>query len=57
VDYLHDIHDYARQHMKLASDRIKTWYEKLANYEDYHKGDRVWLYHPSFNLHGMAHTN
>jgi hypothetical protein len=31
VDHLHDIHDYARRHLKLASDRMKTRYDKLAN--------------------------
>jgi hypothetical protein len=24
VDHLHDIHNYSRQHLKLASDRMKT---------------------------------
>jgi hypothetical protein len=27
VDHLHDIHNYARQHLKLASDRMKTRYD------------------------------
>jgi hypothetical protein len=31
VDHLHDIHNYACQHLKLASDRMKTRYDKLAN--------------------------
>jgi transposase InsO family protein len=31
VAHLHDIHDYARQHLKMASDRMKTRYDKLAN--------------------------
>jgi hypothetical protein len=47
VDHLHDIHQYARQHLKLASKRIKTWYEKLANSTGYQKGNRVWLYRPT----------
>jgi hypothetical protein len=47
VDHLHDIHNYARQHLKLASDRMKTRYDKLANSAVYHKGDIVWLYRPT----------
>jgi hypothetical protein len=31
VDHLHDIHSYARQHQKLASDRMKTRYDRLTN--------------------------
>jgi hypothetical protein len=30
VDHLHDIHDYARRQLKLASVRMKTRYDKLA---------------------------
>jgi hypothetical protein len=31
VDWLHNIHNYARQHLKLASERMKTLYDKAAN--------------------------
>jgi hypothetical protein len=27
VDHLHDFHNYASQHLKLASDRMKTRYD------------------------------
>jgi hypothetical protein len=37
VDHLHDIHHYASQHLKLASDRMKTRYDKLANCAGYHE--------------------
>jgi hypothetical protein len=47
TDYATDTHNYARQHMKLASDRMKTRYDKLANFAGYHEGDRVWLYRPT----------
>jgi hypothetical protein len=47
VDHLHDINNFPRQHLKLASDRIKTHYDKLANGAGYHKDDRVWLYRPT----------
>jgi hypothetical protein len=47
VDHLHDTHDYARQHLKLASGRMKTRYDKLANSAGYHEGDGVWLYRPT----------
>jgi hypothetical protein len=46
VDHLHDIHQYARQNLKLASDRMKTRYDKLANSAGYEEGDMVWLYRP-----------
>jgi hypothetical protein len=35
VDHLHDIYNYARQHLKLSSDRIKTRYDKLVNSAGY----------------------
>jgi hypothetical protein len=47
VDYLRNIHNYARQHLRLASNRMKTRYDKLANCAGYQEGDRVWLYHPT----------
>jgi hypothetical protein len=48
MDHLHDIHNYARQHLKLASDRMKrTHYDRLANFAGYHEGDKVWLHRPT----------
>jgi hypothetical protein len=47
VDHLHDIHNYASQHLKLANDQMKIHYDKLANCAGYHEGNRVWLYHPT----------
>jgi hypothetical protein len=47
VHHLHDIHNYARQHLQLASNRMKTRYDKLANCAGYQEGDRVWLYRPT----------
>jgi transposase InsO family protein len=41
VDHLRDIHNYARQHLRLASNRMKTRYDKLANCVGYQEGDRV----------------
>jgi hypothetical protein len=46
VDHLHGIHSSARQHLKLASDRMNTRYDRLASCADYHEGDKVWLYRP-----------
>jgi hypothetical protein len=34
-----------RQHLKVASDRMKTHYDRLANSAGFQEGDRVWLYH------------
>jgi hypothetical protein len=47
VDHLHDIHQYARQNLYLTSDRMKTRYDKLANFAGYQEGDRVWFYRPT----------
>jgi hypothetical protein len=47
VDHLNNIHRYARQHLKMASDWMKTRYDKLANSAGYQQGDRVWLYRPT----------
>jgi hypothetical protein len=49
VDHLHDIHDYARQQLNLASDRMKTRYDKLAYCAGYHEGDCVCHYRPTRN--------
>jgi hypothetical protein len=45
MDHLHDIHSYARQHLKLANDQMKTRNDRLANCIGYHEGDKVWLCH------------
>jgi hypothetical protein len=47
VDHLHEIQEYASQNLKLASDHMKTRYDKLANSAGYQEGDRVWLYRPT----------
>jgi hypothetical protein len=47
MGHLHDIHNYARQHLKLASDHMKTCYDRLVNGAGYHEGNRVWHYHPT----------
>jgi hypothetical protein len=47
VNHLHDIHNYVRQHLKLASDRMKTRYNELDKCADYHEGDKVWFYCPT----------
>jgi hypothetical protein len=47
VDHLHDIHNYAWQLLKLASNWIKTSYNRLANGMGYHDDDKTWLYRPT----------
>lgn len=47
VDHLHDIHNYAHQHLKLASDQMNTRHNRLANCAGYHKGNKAWLYFPT----------
>jgi hypothetical protein len=47
VDRLHDIHHYARQNLKVASDKMKAPCYRLANYAGFEEGDKVWLYRPT----------
>ena len=47
VEKLHDTHRFGRQHMKVASDRMKARYDQLANSAGFQEGDRVWLYRPT----------
>jgi hypothetical protein len=39
VERLHDIHHYARQHLKVGSDRMKARYDQLANSVGFQEGD------------------
>jgi hypothetical protein len=45
VDHLHDVHNCARWHLKLASNRMKTRYARLTNCAVYHESHKVRLYH------------
>jgi len=47
VEQLHDIHHFACQHLKVASDQMKPCYDQLANSAGFQVGDRVWLYRPT----------
>jgi len=47
VERLHDIHQFAHQHLKVASDRMKACYDQLTNSAGFQVGNRVWLYHPT----------
>jgi hypothetical protein len=47
VERLHDTHHYARRHLRVASDRIKVRYDRLANSAGFQEGDIVWLYLPT----------
>ena len=47
VERLHNIHHFARQHLRIASDRMKARYDQLANSAGYQEGNSVWLYHPT----------
>jgi hypothetical protein len=47
VERLHYIHHFARQHLKVASDRMNVRYDQLANSAGFQEGDRVWLYRPT----------
>jgi hypothetical protein len=56
LDYLHDIYSYACQHLKMATDQMKTYYDKLANCMGYHEGDKAWPNPQTPNLMGEART-
>jgi hypothetical protein len=45
VDWLYDIHHYAHQHLKVASDWMKACYDHLANSVGFQEREQVWLYH------------
>jgi hypothetical protein len=45
VERLHYTNNYARRHLRVASDRMMVRYDRLANSAGFQKGDRVWLYH------------
>ena len=47
VERLHDIRHFARQHLKVASNRMKARYDQLANSAAFQLGNRVWLYRPT----------
>jgi hypothetical protein len=46
LDHLHDIHSYAHKHLKLASDKMKTRYNRLASCAGYHKAEKMLLCRP-----------
>jgi hypothetical protein len=45
--WLHEIHHYACQHLKVASDRMKAHYDCMANTAGFQEADQdqVWLCH------------
>jgi hypothetical protein len=43
VERLPNTHHYARRHLRVASDRMKARYFRLANSAGFQEGDRVWL--------------
>lgn len=52
-DYLHhlsdrlkEVHNFVRQKGQLASDRMKTRYDRRANEFGFKNGDKVWFYNP-----------
>jgi hypothetical protein len=41
VDRVHDIHNYADQHLKMASGKMKARYDRLANSAGYQEGEQL----------------
>jgi hypothetical protein len=41
ADLVERLHD---RHLRVASDRMKVRYDRLANLAGFQEGDRVWLY-------------
>lgn len=41
-----DIHEYARKHLKTASDSMKRQYDVKTNHIKYSQGDAVWYFKP-----------
>ena len=44
VERLRVTHHFARQHLEVASDRMKARYDQLANTAGFQEGEIVWLY-------------
>ena len=42
-----DIHEYARKHLKIASDSMKRQYDVKTNHINYNIGNVVWYFKPS----------
>ena len=40
------IHDFARKHMQIASNRMKQYYDRNANFTEFEVGDCVWFHNP-----------
>ena len=45
-DRLEQVHQYAREHLNVASERQKRNYDHKAQAGGYNRGDAVWLYSP-----------
>ena len=45
LNRLEKVHDYARQHLKMKGDKMKSHYDLQATGNEL-KGDAVWLYNP-----------
>ncbi len=43
---LDKVHDFARERIKLSSDRMKRYYDVRATGDQLNEGDLVWLYNP-----------
>ncbi|XP_050507422.1 uncharacterized protein LOC126885038 [Diabrotica virgifera virgifera] len=43
---MNNIHEFARQHIQIASDRMKDQYDSRCKNESFEIGDLVWLYNP-----------
>jgi len=41
VEHLHEIHHVARQHLEVASNRMKACYDQLANLAGFQEGNIV----------------
>ncbi|GBO23013.1 hypothetical protein AVEN_27757-1 [Araneus ventricosus] len=43
---LESVHAFARERIKLASERMKTRYDSRATNQNFKEGDQVWMYNP-----------
>ncbi|GBM00287.1 Retrovirus-related Pol polyprotein from transposon 297 [Araneus ventricosus] len=43
---LESVHAFARERIKLASERMKTHYDSRATHHHFKEGDLVWMYNP-----------
>ena len=54
LNRLEKLHDYARQHLKLKSDKMKSHYDLRTFGDELKEGDAVWLFGKKASVQSLA---